>query len=83
MTAPEYYGDAVQILTTDSIITLTLLENQGTLVPKATIKIPLRIAKELALVLRHHLKRAESRQGEAIMVSPEWFKQVGVAPEDW
>ena len=87
MTVQMYPMELCQIQTSDYSCTIYVVP-PGQSAPNQTreaiaaVTMPLVVAKQLAMMLRHHLLLREAKLGE-IVVPPETYQNMGVSPEDW
>mgnify|MGYP001593454984 CR=1 FL=1 len=83
--ASEVYGDAWSVNMTSFSVMITVGENKpgAGFIPRASIRIPLSNAKELALFLRSTIKEFEREKGMTVAVQQDLMKRWGIAEEDW
>ena len=79
----EIFADSLGIATSPRAVRIILKDDTDRQVTKAVIVLPPVVAKELALLLRKHLKDHERRDDTIIQVPDAFWPRVGIAQEDW
>lgn len=83
----DIYADVVNVNTRGQTVTMTFGVDASEGEAKtanivAVMRVPPLVAKQLSIILRKHLKAYEEKSTVLVM-PPEFFTRVGIAPEDW
>ena len=79
----EIFADSLSLATSPRAVRIILRDETNPQAVKAVVVLPPVVAKELALLLRKHLKDHERRDEAIIQIPEEFWPRVGIAREDW